>query len=234
MPVYDIAGLKVGFEPKYDMLRERAEKYRTDESADFNVKISDEFLKRNFERSGCESIDVYEYLWVGYGFNLKLLEYNGMYLHSSTVVVDGVAYSFSAPCGTGKSTHTGLWLKFFGDKAYILNDDKAAYRKSGGEYYAFGTPFSGKYDINEKTSAKLGAVCFIERAAENSVIRISPDDAVSLILSQTVRPPDEAHMDMLLDFLDKFIAEVPVYKVRCNMELSAAEVSYNAIKRDIG
>ena len=36
-----------------------------------------------------------EYLWMGTAFNVKLLEYNGMFLHSSTVVVDGKAYSFS-------------------------------------------------------------------------------------------------------------------------------------------
>lgn len=232
MPVYDIAGLKVGYEPKFGMLKERSEKYKCDGPADFSIKISEDFLKEKFQKSDCESMDICEYLWVGYGFNLKLLEYSGMYLHSSTVVVDGTAYSFSAPCGTGKSTHTGLWLKYFGDKAYILNDDKAAYRVIDGEYRAFGTPFSGKLDINENKSAGLGAVCFIERAEENSVERVSSDDAIMLILSQTVRPPDNAHMDMLLDFIDAMIRNVPIYKVRCNMDVSAAEVSYNAIKRD--
>ena len=71
-----------------------------------------------------------------------------MLLHSSAVVVDGYAYLFSADSGTGKSTHTGLWKQHFGDRAYIINDDKPAIRKVDGEWYVFGTPWSGKTDTS--------------------------------------------------------------------------------------
>lgn len=107
MPVYKIAGLKVGYEPRYDLLRERSEKYLCDENPDFKIGVSDSLMERQMEyyKDVLEGASL-EYLWVGSAFNLKLLEYKGMFLHSSTVVVDGRAYSFSAPCSTGKSTHT--------------------------------------------------------------------------------------------------------------------------------
>ena len=145
MPVYKIAGLNVGYEPRYSLLCQRSEKYLCGEKADFNISVSDNLMERQIEyyKDVLQGAQL-EYLWIGALFNLKLLEYNGMFLHSSTVVVDGRAYSFSAPCKTGKSTHTALWLKLLGDKAFIINDDKAAFRKIDGKHLVFGTPFSGK------------------------------------------------------------------------------------------
>lgn len=230
MPVYRIADLKVGFEPKYNMLRTRSEKYLCSEPAEFNIGVTDECLDRQLELYRGATEESLEYLYVGTAFNLKLLEYNGMFLHSSTVVVDGMAYSFSAPCGTGKSTHANLWLKYLGDRAYIINDDKAAFRKIDGIYYVYGTPFSGKNDINVDTRARLKSICFVEQAEENSIERIAPDDAVPLIISQTVRPSSPQRMIMMCDFIDELIAEIPIYRLKCNMEIDAARLSYEAMR----
>ena len=234
MPVYKIAGLNVGFEPQYDMLRNRSEKYICEEKADFNIGFTENLMEHQLNLyKGVPEAEL-EYLWMGTAFNVKLLEYNGMFLHSSTVVVDGKAYSFSAPCGTGKSTHTSLWIKLFGDKAFILNDDKAAYRLIDGRYYAFGTPFSGKHDINANTSAELAGICFIEQAKENSMERMDIDEAVPLIFSQTLRPSNVQRTMMLCDFIDELIKRVPIYKLKCNMDIEAAELAYATMSNNKG
>ncbi len=232
MPVYKIAGLNVGYEPRYDLLRLRSEKYLCDEKAEFKIGISDDMMEQqiNYYKDIMEGANL-EYLWVGTAFNLKLLEYNGMYLHSSTVVVDGKAYSFSAPCRTGKSTHTSLWLKMLGDRAYIINDDKAAFRKIDGKFYVFGTPFSGKNDINVNTFVELGGICFVEQSETNSIERLSNDDALSLLISQTVRPSNPDRMILLCDFLDDLLKNIPIYKLKCNISLEAAELSYKTMSR---
>ena len=232
MPVYRIAGLNVGYQPQYDLLRVRSEKYITDEAADFNIGFTDNLMETQLDLYNREVSEAeIEYLWMGTAFNVKLLEYNGMFLHSSTVVVDGTAYSFSAPCGTGKSTHTSLWLKLLGDRVFILNDDKAAYRLIDGRYYAFGTPFSGKHDINVNTSAELGGICFIEQAEKNSIERMDIDSAVPLIFSQTLRPSNVRRTMMLCDFIDELIRKIPVYKLKCNMDVEAAQIAFETMKR---
>ena len=111
-----------------------------------------------------------EYMCTGGNFYRQLLKYNGMLLHASAVVKDGYAYLFSAPCGTGKSTHTGLWLKTFGDDAYILNDDKPALRFEDGTWYAYGTPWSGKHDISTNVRVPVAGICFLHRAKENTIV----------------------------------------------------------------
>ena len=232
MPVYKIAGLNVRYEPKYDLLRLRSEKYICDESPDFSIGISDNLMDSQLELyHGLVGEAELEYLWMGTAFNIKLLEYDGMFLHSSTVVVDGKAYSFSAPCKTGKSTHTSLWLKLLGDRAFIINDDKAAYRLIDGEYRIFGTPFSGKNDINVNTSAVLNSICFVEQAQTNSIERVAPDNAVPLLISQTMRPSTPERTIMLCDFLDKMIKKIPVYKLKCNISIDAAELSFNTMSK---
>lgn len=234
MPVYKIAGLNVEYEPRYDLLRNRSQKYICNEEADFRIGVSDTMMENQIEyyKNIMEGAGL-EYLYVGTAFNLKLLEYNGMFLHSSTVVVDGKAYSFSAPCGTGKSTHTSLWLKLFGEKAFIINDDKAAFRKIEDRYYVFGTPFSGKHDINVNTSADLAGICFVEQSEYNSIERINPDSALTLLVSQTVRPSNPERMILLCDFLDQLIQNVPIYKLKCNMDIEAAELSYKTMSQSL-
>mgnify|MGYP002518978495 FL=1 len=144
-------------------------------------------------------------------------------------VVDGKAYLFSAASGTGKSTHTQLWLKRF-PGSFILNDDKPAIRITEDGIFAYGTPFSGKTDLNVNTGVPIGGICVLQRGETNHIEKITVEEALFNILNQTVRPYNEEEMDKLLKTLDKVIENVPVYRLSCNMELEAAEVAYNGMK----
>lgn len=116
--------------------------------------------------------DDWEYMLTGSDFYTELIKYNGILLHSSCVVVDDYAYVFSADSGTGKSTHTQLWLEHFGDRAYILNDDKPAIRLIDGKVYACGTPWSGKYDYSTPKIVELAGICFLQRSETNWIKRL--------------------------------------------------------------
>ena len=174
MALYNIADLKVNMDLRYSFLLDKAKSYLISEentdTPDITVRVSDESLNKcvaDFKSD--KFMPEYEYVLAGSAFYFELLRYSGMMLHSSAVAVDGYAYLFSADSGTGKSTHTSLWLKLLGERAYILKDDKPAIRCTDGKVYAYGTPFSGKNDINVNARVPLGGICFIERAEENSI-----------------------------------------------------------------
>jgi len=173
--------------------------------------------------------DIGEYLYSGASFYKQLLDFGGLMLHSSAVVVDGKAYLFTAPCGTGKSTHTKLWLDMFGDRAFILNDDKPALRLEDGTWYAYGTPWSGKYDISVDARIPVGGIAAIGRAPVNSIEPYGGKEAVLDIIRQVNRPRDMAFRIKLLELLDKLITTVPVWKLRCNLDPEAARVAYEAM-----
>ena len=169
---------------------------------------------------------------MGSEFYDALISYGGFLLHSSAVVYKEKAYLFSAPSGTGKSTHTQLWLKRF-DGAYILNDDKPAIKIQKNGFFAFGTPFSGKTDLNINKCVPLGGICFIERSDKNYIEKIPSDEALFRLLNQTVRPYGQNKMDILLKILDKLINTMPIYKLHCNMDSEAADVAYNGMKGEL-
>ena len=152
-------------------------------------------------------------------------------LHSSAVEYDGKAYLFSAPSGTGKSTHTSIWVKHF-KTARIINDDKPALRFFDGKLYACGSPWSGKTDQNINVCVPVGGICFLSRDKENHIEKADDSFALKNLLEQTVRPTNERAMDAVLLFVDKIIQTTGVYKLGCNMELNAAQVSYDGMKNN--
>lgn len=229
--MYKFAGLCVDMQPEYPKLVRQSEAYKCpdNEKADITIKFPQGYLEERKKENPHLSMEDCEYIWTGSEFYEVLPEFGGFLLHSSAVVYDNKAFLFSAPCGTGKSTHTQIWLKRF-KGAYILNDDKPAIRYEDGAFYVYGTPFSGKTDLNVNKRVPLQGLCVLERGEKNYIETIPPEQALFAILNQTCRPVDEGRMDKLLTILDLLISKMPVYKLHCNMELEAAEVSYNGMK----
>ena len=146
----------------------------------------------------------------------------GMFLfHCSAVAVDGVGYAFTAKSGTGKSTHTSLWRKMFGERAVSVRDGRAT---------VFGTPWNGKHGLGENVSAPLKAICFLSRGVENRIRRVT-DKGILLpkLLNQTFRPSDAVALKRTLELLDELLSCVEFYELECNMEDEAATVSYNGM-----
>lgn len=170
-----------------------------------------------------------EYLCTGGSFYRQLLQFDGMMLHASAVVADGRAYLFSAPCGTGKSTHTRLWLRLFGQRAFLLNDDKPALRFEDGAWYAYGTPWSGKHDISCNARVPVAGICYLQRGQENAIAPLTGTKAIFCLLEQTARPPAPELRGKILELLDKLITRVPIWRLECNMDPNAAIVSYEAM-----
>ena len=223
---YNIAGLTVRME-SFGRTVTQAEPYRA-EPAQPDIVITSNW-KALQEKQPHLSDEDCEYLCTGKSFYTQLLRFDGMLLHASAVVVDGRAYLFSAPCGTGKSTHTGLWLKEFGQRAYILNDDKPALRLVDGAWYACGTPWSGKHDISRNRRVPVAGICFLHQAAENTIERFSGLKAIFSLLEQTARPAGAEPREKLMALLDRLLTDVPVWKMGCNMDPEAARVSFGAM-----
>lgn len=229
---YNIAGIIVEMNVRFPRLKNQSKpyEYNGEEKADISINLSDEFFNQKLIENPHLDYEMVEYIWMGSEFYNALIHYSGMLLHSSCVVYKNKAYLFSAPCGTGKSTHTQLWLKNFPD-SYILNDDKPAIRITENGIYAFGTPFSGKTNLNVNKGVPIQGICILGRDSTNHIEPISPDDALFNILNQTVRPINEDAMDKLLTTLDNVMKKTPVYKLYCNMELDAAVTAYKGMNK---
>lgn len=226
MKRYRIAGLAIDMEVGGRTLLQ-AEPYGTPVQgpADMVIQIDiDRILEMN---PGITDRDMAEYLGTGHQFCALLPLHQGFMLHSSAVICDGKAYLFSAPSGTGKSTHTEKWMRLFG--AEYLNDDKPALRFVDDHWMAYGTPWSGKHDISAPRGVALGGIAVLTRGEENAISRLSPAEALPYIMSQTIFRQTRLRMDKQLALLDDLLDRVPVWKLTCRNDDDAALMSHDVM-----
>lgn len=227
---YRICGLSVSCDFRYGLMTSRGEKYLCDvDNPDITIDYSGEAMDRLRRIAPHLSDEECELVYTAEQFYNKLLNFDGFMLHSSAVEVDGRAYLFSAPSGTGKSTHTKLWLDKFGERAQIINDDKPAIRIEKDGIFAYGTPWSGKDDLSVNEGFPVAGICVLERSSENFITPMDEGQAIFSILNQTLRPSDPAAMSKLLELLDSVMKNVRVWKMGCNISPEAADMAYEVM-----
>ena len=150
--------------------------------------------------------------------------------HGSVIAVDGQGFLFTAKSGTGKSTHTRLWRELLGERAVMVNDDKPLLKITEDSVIAYGTPYNGKHRLGCDMSVRLKGLCILERSADNHIERIDKAQAYSMLLQQVYRPFDGAMMAKTLSLVDKLAKNTELYRLGCNMDISAAQVAYNGMK----
>ncbi|MBQ5890102.1 MAG: hypothetical protein IIW73_04020 [Clostridia bacterium] len=231
MEKYNIAGLKVCAEFHYDRMKTNMPKYKNDfeGNPDIVINVTKEMSMTYQDGNPHFTLGNCEYSIAGSQFYTQLLDHDGMMLHSSSIMMDGNAYLFSARSGTGKSTHTSLWQKVYGkDKAVNFNDDKPAIRIINSKAYACGTPFSGKSDINLNVVVPLKAICFIERSETNYIEKIPPFKAIPLIINQTIFKGQTPEIQQKVqNMIARIISTVPVYKLGCTISDEAAILAHD-------
>lgn len=200
--------------------------YTGDRPVDFTVQSTRETMLYEIQKQPECPLDYIESLCLYRQICDQVLSYDALLLHAAAIAVDGEAYLFTAVSGTGKTTHINLWLEKFGDRAIVVNGDKPILRKLDDRFYVCGTPWSGKENLHTNIDIPIRGICILERAPENKIVRISPEEGLSTLMEQTVRPHNLKKMDLLLATLDNLLKSVPLYRLGCNMDPEAADVSY--------
>jgi hypothetical protein len=158
-----------------------------------------------------------------------LLKHDILMLHGSTVAVDGKAYLFTAPCGTGKSTHTRLWREVFGDRAVMVNDDMPFLRMTADAVLTYGSPWSGKHGLATNICVPLQGICLLHRGANNEIHLVE-----NLDLNQQAHMPDDPILhEKAMQLLDQLRRSVPLWEMYCNKEPEAAKIAHTAMSLSV-
>lgn len=158
-----------------------------------------------------------------------LIRDNIILFHSSAVAVDGSSYVFAAPSGTGKSTHTRLWKELLKDRLSFVNGDKPFMKIQEDGIIVYGSPWDGKERLSNNCSMPLKAICFLSRGEQNTIERIGSDEAFARLMKQTYRPSDPKDYLKTIGLVKKMSRLVSLWALSCNMDPSAAKVSYEAM-----
>ena len=238
--VFRIAGLNIRIGSVYGYVQELCRDYaiRTGQP-DIDIYVKEEdidneiALQRRATRESIKAViskPYYESLAVYRKIAEEIVTFDAFLIHGSCIAVDNRGYLFTAPSGTGKSTHTHLWRELLEDRAVMVNDDKPIIRFCEGIPTVFGTPWNGKHRIGSNISVPLKAVCMIERSEANKICRVNAGDSFLSLVQQTYRPASPEKVFRTLDMINALLKTVDIWKLRCNMSIEAASVAYDAMK----
>ena len=149
-------------------------------------------------------------------FRIALVFGGGFAIHASSVVYQDYGIAFSAESGTGKSTHTNLWIKNY-PGTYILNDDAPALRRVDGIWYMYGTPWAGTTGINANVRVPAKALVFLERSPTNEIGDVSTIEAIRRIFEAIIHPMSDELTDIILNMISSFLMECRVCLLGCNI-----------------
>ena len=236
-----IAGIPIEIHTLFDSLVNAAD-YETNENPDFTVCITEQdiiaeknksmkecayegIVYPNYSPAELENTAIYRKIAA------KLPEYDAFVFHGSAVAVKEKAYLFTAKSGTGKTTHTDLWLKNI-EGSYVVNGDKPILRIINGKPFVFGTPWMGKEGYGCNKNVPLCAICFLNRGIENHIEKTEFGKVFPRLIGQTHRPENGALVVKTIKLLERIGQCVPIYELFCNMENEAATVSFGGMSDD--
>lgn len=156
-------------------------------------------------------------------FGQAMLKYSTVLFHASVIEKDEKGYAFLGKSGTGKSTHSRLWLKYIPDTK-LLNDDNPAVRIMEDEsIMIYGTPWSGKTPCYRNTGVLLEGLVRLRQAPENQWKKVSGKEALlSVLPSCTAIRWNRNLFDQMLNSLEKIITNVNVGQLSCLPDQNAA------------
>ncbi len=193
-----IAGTAVAVQSLFDSTRDYCRDYLTDAAAALCVAVSEEdlaaeqhFLDEEADREGLRR-RVFGKPFLERNLLQRrvaelLLKENVLLVHGSAVALNGEGFLFTAPCGTGKSTHARLWREALG--AVAVNDDKPFLRLTPEGVLLCGSPWCGKHGIGANLTVPLKGICLLRRGAENTIVPLSPAEALPELIHQSTDTP---------------------------------------------
>lgn len=162
-------------------------------------------------------------------YTFRTSPYDTLMVHASVVNQAGEGYLFLGRSGTGKSTHSRLWLENIDDTS-LLNDDNPVIRIIDGKVYVYGTPWSGKTPCYKNEVLPLKAVVRLSQAPANRIERLAVLNAyASLMPACSCMRWDRRSVDNLHETVGKVIRSIGSWHLECLPDADAAKVCHEAV-----
>lgn len=154
-------------------------------------------------------------------------------IHASVVEKDEKGYAFLGKSGTGKSTHSTLWLRYI-EGADLLNDDNPAIHiEEDGSVNVYGTPWSGKRPCYKNRKVLLKALVRLEQATTNRFTwKKGVEALITLLPSCSSMRWNTLFYNEMCNLLEDVIAKVNIACFECLPNKDAALLCYEEIKKN--
>lgn len=233
-----LAGKNIAVKSLFDEVYDFCRDYLTDKPADITVTVTPEDIlyemRVNAREAQIEGIPVEDYpdsyletLAVYRKIATNMLDFDTFLMHGAVVAVGDKAWLFTAPSGTGKTTHINLWLKNI-PGSYVVNGDKPLIH-IGDECTVYGTPWAGKERMNRNMGVKLCGIVVLNRGLKNHIEKVPMNQILPVLIQQSYRPKTRVELEKTLSLLNRLGRKIPMYQLYCNMNDEAALTAYNVL-----
>ena len=153
-------------------------------------------------------------------------------IHASVIRNEGEGFVFLGKSGTGKSTHSRLWLENV-EGSQLLNDDNPVVRNIDGKVTVYGSPWSGKTPCYINENVPLKGIVRLSQAPFNKISRQTPLAAyASLSPSCSCMRWDTKATEDLHRSVESVVMNVPGWHLECLPDADAAYVCSKALKSE--
>lgn len=168
-------------------------------------------------------------LMISYAFSGAY--HNIVLMHASVPLYKDYGILCLGKSGTGKSTHSSLWLSSI-PETELLNDDNPVvrFKEETHEAIVYGSPWSGKTPCYRNKEAKIAAFLRLEQYPENIIIKEQGIKAFASILSScSTMIWDKPSYNKICETVSKICQYTSVFKLKCLPNKEAADTSFKAI-----
>lgn len=149
---------------------------------------------------------------------------NMLAVHSASVLYRDKVWLFSAPSGTGKTTHTRLWQEIY--ETPVINGDINLIAVENGVATVHGIPWCGTSGIYSKQSYPLGGIIFLTQGADNKVSSLSGDRKQLRLLHRSISPGwTEEMQERNCQVVENLSDNILISHLTCTQEKEAAACS---------
>jgi len=230
-----IAGLTLTYDSDYPSLMERMfSDYLCDDVEGVALKLDPKpWLGTITDETG-QGPEAVEFYAVSAALGEQLPKFGRLQTHGVAIEFGGKAYIFSAPSGVGKSTRAFLWQKYLGeDKVTIINGDKPILWFSDGQVLACGSPWAGKEGLQKTRCVPLGGICLLQRSADNTIRRATPQEFFDTYTSQVQMPREGEAMMSALSLVEELYAKVPTFVLANDISEQGVKVAFEALTGNV-
>jgi hypothetical protein len=166
------------------------------------------------------------------GYVFATMHLHTLHIHSSAISNSGKGFLFMGRSGTGKSTHSRLWLKHI-QGSELMNDDNPVLRIVDGKAMVYGSPWSGKTACHRNISAPIGGFVRLRQSKENHIKQLSTIESyASLSTSCSGLTWDKEFADAKADTIQLLIANVRCWQLDCLPDEAAVRLCAESVRKE--
>jgi len=227
-----IAGLTVKIFALYPTSRELCCDYLTEpvQNPDITVISSCEDISKELKNADEPAKpDYQEFLYIYRKIAEELPKFRAFVFHGAAISYKNKGYLFTAPSGTGKSTHIMLWRKHMGKAVDIINGDKPIIKITDDGIFVCSTPWAGKECWQKNRILPLAAVTLLKRSESPSIVKETPEKFLPRIMNQVYMPKNTESMGYTLELIDTLLSKLPLYTLGCDISENSVKVAFEKL-----